>query len=137
VERNAGDISDNNQNKKQKATGSNASAHHVQRPKGKRKVANANLINQSSEEALDIMGLNSQQSINALSFLDKVTSLMDKASNVMAFVFAMQTLPEGKMKNMVARQMLAATGIFTPGADRFHSGNQYNTSGSDRVACYV
>jgi len=38
------------------------------------------------------------------------------------------------MKNMVARQMLAATGIFTPGADRFHSGNHFNTSGSDCVA---
>ena len=49
LEKYAGDISENNQNKKQKVTGLNTSACHVQCPKGKHQVANGKLTKWSSQ----------------------------------------------------------------------------------------
>jgi len=140
-EKDGGDISENDQYKKRRANKSVATAGHARRPQGKHQVANAKLISQSSKEALDIMGLNNQQSINAQSFLDNLTSAMNRTTDMMAFALAMQTLPDGEMKNMVAKQMLAGTGILTRLGDRCHTsadnrndmpgGNYLNTFGSD------
>jgi len=138
-EKDGGDISENDQNKKWRANKLVATAGHARQPQGKRQVANAKLISQSSKEALDIMGLNNQQSVNAQSFLDNLTSAMNRTTDMMAFALAMQTLPDGELKNMVAKQMLAGTGILTHLGDRCHmpadnrhdmpGGNDLNTFG--------
>jgi len=66
-----------------------------------------NSIKRASKEALDMLGLSTQQSIGAQLFLTEISATLKSAVSAMSLAFALQALPPGEMKNQIALRMVA------------------------------